>query len=73
MVVTAETSGGQQLMMRAHQRMPRGVGEWLAEGEGPNPVGCCVITAVEAIRGVRHGCETNFDSMNANFRDENFH
>ena len=39
-----ETSGGPTLTMRAHRRMPRGVGEWLAEGEGPNPVGCCVIT-----------------------------
>ena len=32
-------------MMRAHRRMPRGVGEWLAEGDGRIPVGCCVITA----------------------------
>ena len=51
MGVTAETSGGQQLMMRAHRRMPRGMGEWLAEGEGPNQVGCCFITTVEAVRG----------------------
>eukprot|EP00956_Cyclotella_meneghiniana_P000605 scaffold666_cov48-Cyclotella_meneghiniana.AAC.3 len=37
MGVTAETSGGQQLMMRAHRRMPRGMGEWLlVEGEGLN-------------------------------------
>ena len=40
--VMAETPGGQRLMMRAHQRMPRGMDEWLAEGEGPIPVGCCV-------------------------------
>eukprot|EP00956_Cyclotella_meneghiniana_P010299 scaffold14204_cov87-Cyclotella_meneghiniana.AAC.3 len=73
MVVTARTSGGQQLMMRAHRRMSRGRGEWLAEGEGPNPVGCCLITAVEAIRGIHHGCEAIFYSMDANFRDENLH
>eukprot|EP00956_Cyclotella_meneghiniana_P040293 scaffold191639_cov36-Cyclotella_meneghiniana.AAC.1 len=71
MAVTAETSGGWQLMMRAQRRMPRGVGEWLMEGEGRNPVGCCVITAVKAIRGVRHGCETIFDTTDAKIRAEN--
>ena len=55
-------------MMRAQRQMPRGVGEWLTEGEGPHPAGCCVITAVEAIRGVRHGCETNFDTTDAESR-----
>ena len=53
--------------------MPRGMGEWLAEGEGPNSVGCCVITAVGAFQGVHHGCETIFDLVDANFGDENLH
>ena len=73
MAVMTETSGGPTLTMRAHRRMPRGVGEWLAEGEGPNPVGCCVITAGLLIRGVRNGCETIFDATDAKFRDENLH
>ena len=55
-------------MMRAQRRMPRGVGEWLMEGEGRNPVGCCVITAVEAIRGVRHGSEPKLCTVNAKSR-----
>ena len=59
--------------MRAHRRMPRGMGEWLAEGEGPIPVGCCVITAGVMIRGVRHGCERIFDATDAKFRDESLH
>lgn len=73
MAVMAETQGGQRLIMRAHRRMPRGVGEWLAEGEGPIPVGCCVITAGVMIRGARHGCERIFDATDAKFRDENLH
>eukprot|EP00956_Cyclotella_meneghiniana_P036509 scaffold126557_cov76-Cyclotella_meneghiniana.AAC.1 len=73
MTVMAETSGGQRLIRRAHRRMPRGVGEWLVEGDGRILVGCCVITAVETIRGVRHGCETNFDTTDAKIRVENLH
>eukprot|EP00956_Cyclotella_meneghiniana_P006507 scaffold8542_cov60-Cyclotella_meneghiniana.AAC.1 len=72
MAVTAETSGG-RLLMRAHRRMPRGVGEWLAEGGGRIPVGCCVITAAMMIRGVRHGCEAIFDLMDAKILAENLH
>ena len=60
-------------MMRAHRRMPRGVGEWLMEGGGRIPVGCCVITAGMMIRGVRHGCEAIFDLMDAKIRAENLH
>ena len=60
-------------MMRAQRRMPRGVGKWLMEGEGRNPVGCCVITAIEAIRGVRHGCETIFDTTDAKICAEDLH
>ena len=58
-------------MMRAHQRMPRGVGEWLMEGGGRILVGCCVITAAMMIRGVRHGCEAIFDLMDAKIRAKN--
>eukprot|EP00956_Cyclotella_meneghiniana_P030316 scaffold75832_cov39-Cyclotella_meneghiniana.AAC.2 len=53
MAVTAETSGGLRLLMRAHRRMPRGVGKWLVEGDGRIQVGCCVITAGLMIRGAR--------------------
>eukprot|EP00956_Cyclotella_meneghiniana_P003936 scaffold4738_cov61-Cyclotella_meneghiniana.AAC.2 len=60
-------------MMRAHRRMPRGMGEWLAEGSGRIPVGCCVITAGMMFRGVRHGCEAIFDWMDAKIRAENLH
>ena len=59
--------------MRAHRRMHRGVGEWLAEGGGRTLVGCCVITAAMMIRGVRHGCEAIFDLMDAKIRAENLH
>eukprot|EP00956_Cyclotella_meneghiniana_P033521 scaffold96751_cov52-Cyclotella_meneghiniana.AAC.1 len=53
MTVAAETSGGLGLLMPAHRRMPRGVGERLGEGGGRIPVGCCVITAAMMIRGER--------------------
>ena len=60
-------------MMRAQRQMPRGVGEWLTEGEGPHPAGCCVITAGHDHSGVRHGCEANFDTTDAKIRAENLH
>ena len=53
--------------------MPRGVGEWLAEGEGQHPVGCCIITADKLIRGDRHGCETIFDTTDPKIQAENLH
>ena len=60
-------------MMRAQRRMPRGVGEWLMEEEGRIGVGCYVITAGLMIPGVRHGCETIFDTTDAKIRAENLH
>ena len=71
MTVMAETSGEQQLMVRAYRRMHRGVGELLVEGDGRIGVGCCVITAGLMIRGVRHGCETIFDTTDAKIRNKN--
>ena len=73
MTVMAETSGGQRLLMQVHRRMHRGVGEQLVEGDGRIGVGCCVITAGLMIRGVRHGCETIFDTTDAKIRAENLH
>eukprot|EP00956_Cyclotella_meneghiniana_P034725 scaffold107878_cov46-Cyclotella_meneghiniana.AAC.1 len=69
----AETSGEQQLMVRAYRRMHRGVGELLVEGDGRIGVGCCVIAAGLMIRGVRHGCEAIFDTTDAKIRAENLH
>ena len=73
MTVMAETSGGQRLLMQVHRRMHRGVGELLVEGDGRIGVGCCVITAGLMIPGVRHGCETIFDTTDAKIRAENLH
>ena len=53
--------------------MHRGVGELLVEGDGRIGVGCCVITAGLMIPGVRHGCETIFDTTDAKIRAENLH
>ena len=73
MTVTAETSGGQRLLMQVHRRMHRGVGELLVEGDGRIGVGCCVITTGLMIPGVRHGYETIFDTTDAKIRAENLH